>query len=125
MKKIVRFFVCLCFTVSSFGQELQKFYSEAMTAYKNKNYPEFYSKIKEANKLHPYHQGILYQLGIAAALTGKDAEAVQYLKKAIQINADFRLEGIADFNSIKETKEFKELLALQKELQRPIVNSEI
>src|SRR5260370_6225784 len=84
------------------AQELQKFYSEAMAAYKAKDYSQFYEKIKGANKIHPYHQGVLYQLGIAAALTGKKSEAIQNLKKAILINTDFKLEGIVDFISIKD-----------------------
>jgi sugar lactone lactonase YvrE len=106
------------------AQNLQQYYSEAMAAYKAKNYSEFYEKIKEANKIHPYHQGVLYQLGIADALTGKKSEAIQTLKKAILIDADFRLDGIADFNSIKDSPEFKKLLALQKEWQTTVVNSE-
>ena len=108
---------------TSHAQELQKFYSEAMAAYKAKDYRQFYEKIKEANKLHPYHQGVLYQLGIAAALNGKKDEAIQNLKKAILINTDFKLEGIADFGSIKDTPEFKKLVALQKEWQSPVIHS--
>jgi sugar lactone lactonase YvrE len=108
---------------ASYAQELQKFYSEAMAAYKAKDYQQFYEKIKEANKIHPYHQGVLYQVGIAAALTGKKTEAIQNLKKAILINTDFKLEGIPDFNSIKDSPEFKKLLALQKEWKTPVVHS--
>jgi len=110
--------------LSSAAQNLQQYYSEAMAAYKAKNYQQFYDKIKEANKIHPYHQGVLYQLGIAAALTGKKPDAIQNLKKAILINTDFKLEGIAYFNSIKDAPEFKKLLALQKEWQTAVVNSE-
>ena len=115
--------VFLFVALSSTAQNLQQYYSEAMAAYKAKDYPQFYEKIKEANKLHPYHQGVLYQLGIASALTGKKSEAIQNLKKAILINSEFKLEGIADFNSIKGTPEFKKILALQKEWQTAVVNS--
>lgn len=125
MKKIASLLFSIVIATGSFAQNLQKFYSEAMAAYKNKNYPEFYSKIKEANKIHPYHQGVLYQLGIAATLTNKRPEAIQALKQAILINADFKLDGIADFNSIKDSKDFKSLLELQKEWQRPVTNSSV
>src|SRR5882762_7139392 len=114
-------FVCTAF--GSPAQELQKSYSEAMAAYKAKDYPQFYEKIKDANKIHPYHQGVLYQLGVAAALNGKKEEAIQNLKKAILINTDFKLEGIADFNSIKDAPEFRKLLSLQREWQSPLVHS--
>src|SRR6185369_17210704 len=114
------------FVVSSLtAQNLQQYYKEAMAAYKAKDFPQFYEKIKEASKLHPYHQGILYQLGVAAALTGKKSEAIQNLKKAILIDTDFKLEGIADFNSIKDSPEFKKLLTLQKEWQTEVVNSTV
>ena len=96
-----------------------------MAAYKAKNYGQFYKSITEARKLRPDHQGILYQFGIAAALTNHNSEAIESLKKAILINADFKLEGLADFNSIKDTKEFKGLLALQKEWQTPVVHSQV
>jgi sugar lactone lactonase YvrE len=109
---------------SSSAQNLQQYYSDAMIAYKAKDYRQFYEMIKEANKLHPYHQGVLYQLGIAATLTGKKSEAIQNLKKAILIDSDFKLEGIADFNSIKDSPEFKRLLTLQKEWQTTVTNSE-
>src|SRR5947207_4767185 len=107
MRKIIALSFCVFILASLHAQELQKYYKEAMVAYKAKDFPQFYEKIKEANKLHPYHQGVLYQLGIAAALTGKKAEAIQNLKKAILIDTDFRLVGIADFNSIKDSPEFK------------------
>ena len=124
MKSILISFL-LFIVFSSTAQNLQQYYSDAMAAYKAKNFPQFYEKIKEANKLHPYHQGILYQLGIAATLTGKKSEAIQNLKKAILIDTDFKLEGIADFNSIKDSPEFKKIIALQKEWQTEVVHSEI
>jgi sugar lactone lactonase YvrE len=124
MRKIILSF-CFLFAISLHAQELQKFYNDAMSAYKAKDYSKFYENIKEAYKLRPTHQGILYQFGIAAALTDHNKEAIDNLKKAILIDADFKLEGLADFNSIKDTKEFKDLLVLQKEWQTPLVHSEI
>ncbi|MBI1766879.1 MAG: hypothetical protein HYR67_00725 [Bacteroidetes bacterium] len=124
MRKFILPF-CLLLTISALGQELQKFYNEAMSAYRAKDYGRFYENIKEAYKLRPTHQGILYQLGIAAALTNHNKEAIESLKKAVLINADFKLQGLADFNSINDTKEFKSLIALQKEWQTPVVHSEV
>ncbi|GHN02989.1 hypothetical protein WSM22_44780 [Cytophagales bacterium WSM2-2] len=123
MKKIILSLLVLA-SLSSAAQELQKFYSDAMAAYRAKDYPKFYDNIKEANKLHPYHQGILYQLGTAAALTNHPKEAFENLKRAILIDASFKLEGVADFNSIKDTKEFKGLLTMQKEWQTPVIRSD-
>jgi hypothetical protein len=104
--------------------DYRSYYAKAVEAYKSKSYPKFYSLIKEANEMHPWHQGVLYQLGMAAALTGHAAEAIESLKKAVLIDNSFRIEGLADFNSIKNTPEFKQLLALQKEWAVPIIHSD-
>lgn len=106
------------------NKDLQYYYNEAKAAYKAKAYPKFYEMIQEANRLHPYHQGILYQLGMAAALTGHKEEALTQLKKAILIDASFKLEGLADFNAIKDTPGFRALLELQKDYLKPIVHSD-
>jgi sugar lactone lactonase YvrE len=124
MKNTALLASCFLFVASLQAQELQRSYAEAMAAYKVRDYPLFYERIKAASKLHPYHQGILYQLGTAAALTGKKAEAIHNLKQAVLINADFRLAGIADFNSIKDSPEFKKLLNLQKEWQSSVIHSD-
>ena len=117
-------FALLISPILCFGQQLQQLYSEAVSAYKAKEYKLFYRKIKEANKLHPYHQGIQYQLGLAAALTGNNTEAIAFLKKAILTNADFVIENNPDFKSIAGLKEFKALLDLQKKWKASIVKSD-
>lgn len=119
--KIILLILCplLCF-----GQQVQQLYSEATSAYKAKDFALFYSKIKEANKLHPYHQGIQYQAGLAAALNGNAQESIAFLKKAILTNANFVLEGNLDLKSISASKEFKELLELQKKLKQPSAQSD-
>lgn len=106
------------------NKDLTYYYSQALESYKGKDYPRFYEMIREAHQLHPYHQGILYQLGIAAALTGHTDESMQSLKKAILIDASFRLEGLPDFNAIRNSPGFTDLLKLQQECQRPIVHSD-
>jgi tetratricopeptide (TPR) repeat protein len=119
--KILLFMLCPLFCA---GQQLQQLYSEATSAYKAKDYKLFYSKIKEANGLHPYHQGIQYQVGLAAALNGNPQEAITFLKKAILTNANFVVDGNQYLKSISETKEFKSLLELQKKLKQATTQSD-
>jgi len=106
------------------AQELQRIYNDAMTAYKSKHFPEFYSLIKEANRLRPEHPGIQYQVGVAAALTGKPDEALQYLKRALLADADLRLAGIADFKAIQEKPGFQALVDWQRKWQQPEYHSD-
>ena len=104
--------------------EFSTYYAKAIEAYKAKSYPEFYRLIHEANVLHPYHQGILYQLGIAAALTGRSSEAIENLQKAILIDNSFHLSGLSDFNSIKDSPGFKKLLELQQASAQVVVSTD-
>ena len=73
------------------GNDLNYYLSEARKSYAAKDYPRSLEMISAAHKLHPYHQGILYQLGILSALNQKPEEAVKNLRRAIFINADYKL----------------------------------
>lgn len=123
MKKGIVIFAVILINVYSFSQDFRKPLIEAMNAYRQNDYALFYDKIKEAHEFHPYHQGILYQFGIAAALTNRSDEAIQKLKQAILINADFDLFN-PDVHLLKELDAFKKLLTLQKESQKLILNSD-
>jgi sugar lactone lactonase YvrE len=117
--------VLLSFSVSiCFGQNtLQSYAVAARDAYKAKDYKKFYENILEAHKLHPYHQGILFQAGQAAALNNQPKEAISYLNRAIQIKADFDLQS-DDFSSLRSLPEFDQLKKLQVDLQKPIIHSD-
>ncbi|MBX2910877.1 MAG: hypothetical protein M9954_08255 [Cyclobacteriaceae bacterium] len=97
-------------------QGLQQYYDAATEAYGQKDYKKFYENIVEANKLHPYHQVILYRLGIAAAHLHKREEALRTLRKAIQINAVFDL-SLEDFDPIRDAPGFQSLIKAQQALQ--------
>lgn len=102
---------------------LKGYYAEAMRAYQDENYALFYDRIGHAHALHPYHQGILFQCGLAAALVNKPDDAVQYLSKAIHINAGFDLSHSA-LASLKDRKDFIALIEKQKVLQKVIIHSD-
>lgn len=109
----------------SFAQEWIRPFKEAEQAYKKKDYLHFYMKMKEANHLHPYHQGLWYQLGVAAALNNKEQEAIACLKKAILTNADFKLEGVTDLQTLTKAKGWTQLLVLQQKWKQPIIHSKV
>jgi hypothetical protein len=117
---IVMASVCL----SAFSQNnLQSYVGQAREAYKANDYKKFYELILEANKLHPYHQGILYQSGLAAALNNKTDEAVTFLTKAVNIKADFDLTS-PDLSSLQSNPAFQKLKTQQPELQKKIITSD-
>jgi sugar lactone lactonase YvrE len=102
---------------------LQTYMASAREAYKAKDNKKFYELILEAHKIHPYHQGILYQAGLAAALNDQPKEAIGYLRKAIHINAQYDLH-VADLSSLQTFSEFQDLKKLQAELQQPIIHAD-
>lgn len=122
MKKIL-FTLLIVASLPGFSQtrDVQYFYTQAKEAYKAKDFPNFYNSIAAAYQLHPYHQVILYNHGIASALAGKPDEAVTFLKKAILINADFDLNN-PDLGGLKNRPDFLALVKLQDELKTPIVH---
>src|SRR5688572_21032221 len=125
MKKLFTQLVFILLAYSAFAQtnSLQYYVNQAREAQKAGDHKKFYEMIVEAHKLHPYHQGILYQTGIAAALNGKTDESISFLKRAILIKADYDL-SVPELKSLENEKEFGQLKTLQTELQKQIVHSD-
>jgi sugar lactone lactonase YvrE len=117
------FAVTLSLVANAQTHNLQYYYTEAKNGYAAGDYKKYYEMLTEAHKLHPYHQGILYQLGIACALNGKTAEAIPYLTQAVQINAKYDL-GSEDLKSLRSIPAFEKLKTLQTRLQQPILHSD-
>lgn len=115
----------LFYFLYSIGQNnsLQYYVNQAREAQREGNSTKFYEMILEAHKIHPYHQGILYQCGIAAALNNKSAESIGFLTRAIQIKADYDL-AIAALKGLEGSNEFEKLKKLQIELQKPVIQSD-
>ena len=118
-------YLLLSISFRSFGQipAYQPYLEKARDFFEKKDYPHFFESIKAAHQLHPYHQGILYQLGIAEALTNRSKESIDHLTKAIYINADYDLT-IPELESLEESAEYDRLLELQAKLQTPIIKSD-
>jgi len=125
MKKLYFIFLLLLANFHGIAQQqnLQYYYSQAREAYKAGDHAKFHDMIIKASELHPYHQGIMYYRGIAAALTKHPEEAVQFLREAILVNATFDL-ALGDLSSLSGQQDFEALKNLQKELQQPVLHSD-
>jgi sugar lactone lactonase YvrE len=124
MKKFFFTLVVLLNCCIAEGQQtLQYYYNQAQEAQKNGDHTGFYEMIVKASELHPYHQGIIYNRGVAAALTKREDEAIKYLHEAVLVNAKFDL-SIDALKSLNGLKDFEELKSLQKELLQPVIHSD-
>ena len=63
----------------------------------------------------PDDSGVLYNLACAESLTGKREEALEHLKRAVELNPDVRAtaEKDSDFDAIRDDEEFVSALAGQ------------
>jgi hypothetical protein len=104
-------------------KDLSYYYSQALAAKKAGDYPRFYDMIIQACTLHPNHQGIQYERGIACALTNRPDEALNFLTRAVLTNAAFDLQ-VDVLKGLQARDDFKKLLALQKSLGIPIIHSD-
>ena len=117
------FWLCCYISAQSQIPNYKSYLEKASDAYSKKEYAIFYEALRQANQLHPYHQGILYQLGIAEALTNRPEESIGHLTQALYINADYDLT-IEDFESLEGLSDFEQLLELQEKLKAPIIKSD-
>lgn len=120
---IVIYFLIALTAAHAQSGDLQQFYTQAMEAHSQGNAAKFYEYILKAHDIHPYHQGILYQAGIAAALNNKKTEAINFLKEALLIQSDFVID-IPELSSLKDTKEFAELKEIKNNASKVIIGSD-
>jgi outer membrane protein assembly factor BamB len=117
------FMLMLISTVTPAQEDVQYYFAEAKKARQANDSARFYEMIVKAGELHPYHQSIMYYRGLAAALTGRQQEAVDFLQKAIWIYAPFDLSA-PELQTLKGTAAFENLKTQQQELLKPIVHSD-
>jgi hypothetical protein len=105
----------LRFVPASFAQDAgardARYYSDqALKAYREKDYPAYLENMKRALELRPEHPRLMYNLASAHALVGNRGEAVQWLARVAEMGMIFAADRDTDFDSIRETGEFKAVL---------------
>jgi sugar lactone lactonase YvrE len=105
------------------AKDARHYAQQAVKAYKEKNYQGFLENMKRAVSLRPTHQSYTYNLAVAYALTGDKKEALTWLARGAAMGLIYPLSDDADFNSIKETAEFKAILKKIESNKLPVTNS--
>ncbi|QOG00848.1 hypothetical protein [Flavobacterium sp. MDT1-60] len=117
-----RLFILLLIGISGFAQT-KVLYDQSVEAYKNKDYLLFLKLTKQLDSIRPMHPTFTYNLASAYVLSGKKEEALLVLKRMVLANNAIAFEEDTDFESIKNEKEFKDLLELKASQSKIIENS--
>jgi hypothetical protein len=104
-------------------RDARYYVQEARKAYQEKNYQTFVENMKVALRLRPTHQSYMYYLAAGYALTGDKAAAITLLGEAADMGLVYDLDKATDINSLRDSNEFKEILARIVRNKAPIVTS--
>ncbi|MCP4214334.1 MAG: hypothetical protein GY765_06740, partial [bacterium] len=123
-------FLCLviCFSFDSFGQDDRQkarvLYNQGQKAYKEKNFPLFLKTYQKLEALMPGSRVVLNNLACAYSLNKQKEKALLYLEKLVALHADPAIKKDTDFDFLRSSKRFREILKRIDQMQKPISNSE-
>ncbi len=114
----------LLFSIGLLAQSQKEIYLDSRKAYETKDYATFLKLSNQLDSLRPSHPTFSYNLACAYALNNKLDKAAIKLKECLLANATIPFENEADLSSIRNTKEYEELIGLKKKLNETVTNSE-
>ena len=82
--------------------------------YEKGEYAEAADRLREVVETHPQYADLFYNLACCESLAGRTADAVEHLRRAIELSPDISrsyAEGDSDLDAIREEPAFKELIA--------------
>ncbi len=121
-------FICLLFTLQSTAIHAQptvnELYQEATKAYEEKDFKTFLQHCQSMDSIRDNHPTILYNLACAYSLNQKGSEAVQTLEKLLLIDAKEQIRTEGDFDPIRDSEGFKNILAKMDSIAIPVIHSD-
>ncbi|HXU35024.1 MAG TPA: L-dopachrome tautomerase-related protein [Blastocatellia bacterium] len=96
---------------------------QAAAAYKAKDYALAIDNLKKALELIPDHPTLFYNIAAISALQGKKSDAIAGLTKVAAMGLALHPEKDGDFDSIKDSDEFKNVLRRFESNNAPVINS--
>ena len=79
--------------------------------------------MKQAAALRPDHPRIVYNLSAAYALNGRKGEAIDWLGRLARMGLAYAAEKDDDFASLRDSREFAQVLALLQKNSSPVGNA--
>ena len=99
-------------------------YKAASKAYEAKDFDLFLEHCLAMDSIRDNHPAILYNLACAYALNHKETEAVRTLKQLLLMDAKEQIKTETDFDNIRDSKGFKEVLAKMDSIAIPVIHSD-
>ena len=83
-----------------------------MPLYQAGEYAEAADRGRELVEAHPEYAGLLYNLACGESLAGRTADALEHLRRSIELSERSRAfaKGDSDFDPIRDEPAFKELI---------------
>jgi len=126
--------VCsLLFSLNPFGSlhvraqtpDVRQYVQKARAAYKDKDYAALIENMKAALTIRPNYGPYTYNVAVGYALSGNKREAFDWLGRLADMGLVYSISADSDFASIKDTDEFKNLVAHFETNAKPIGNSTV
>jgi len=101
-------------------RDADELYDRGVFALNVGNFPQARTFFEKALRLRPDEPHLLYSLAATHAQTGSHDQALDFLKRSIQIQPRFRSQALndSDFSMLRENKRFLELLGLTSPFER-------
>lgn len=97
--------------------------SQARKAYQEKNYSAFLENMKLAADMRPNHPRLMYNLAMAFALNGNQADAVKWLSRNADMGLVFPAATDRNFDSLRNVADFNLVLKRFEQNKAPKVSS--
>lgn len=120
--------ILLTFLSSAFYAQISRdslvaLYRESIQAYQKADYNNFLNYTKKALEADPANYNLNYNLACGYALLGNKENSIKALSLLVDKGLGEQAETDADFNGIRESEEFKAVLAKIKKNKIPVNNS--
>jgi len=128
MRKINVLLFCLCCSaLASRAQNLNlnDYLRQARQAYQAKDYPAYLVAMQAVVRLRPDNPNLKYNFSGANALAGNEGDALTLLTQLVEMGLIYDAAADEDFNSIKESEAYKNVLRKFEQNKTPIGRSEI
>jgi hypothetical protein len=117
---VVLLSACLVLAQEGRQHDARHYETLAGKAYQAKDYAAFLENMKQAAALRPDHPRIVYNLSAAYALNGRKEESLEWLGRLARMGLAYAAEKDDDFASLRESREFANVLALLKKNRAPV-----